>query len=258
MVERRTALVTGASSGIGTAFAHLLADEGYDLVLTARREDRLASLCVDLEKANGIRAQYVVADLADPDGPQAVFDFTQGQKIDVDLLVNNAGFGTFKPFRDIDDGRNNAMIQVLISSLTELTRLYLRPMLDRDSGGILNVASIGAEIPADNIAVYAASKAYVVQFTNCLSMELMGSGVTTSVLLPGATQTEFNDVAGLKTNKALQAITMGAGETAAIGYRGWKKGKVKIIAGCLNRFQVCLMKILPRCCVKKMIEMYTK
>ncbi len=185
MISKKTALITGASSGIGVEFAKLLADKGYDLVLTARREERLAALCSDLERAKNINARYIVSDLADPDSPQEIFEYTQKLGINIDLLINNAGFGTLQSFKDIDDGQNYAMIQVLISSLTELTRLFLRPMLDRDTGGIINVASIGAEVSAPGFTVYAASKAYVVHFTTSLSMELMGTGVKASVLLPG-------------------------------------------------------------------------
>jgi len=257
-MSNKTALITGASSGIGQAFARLLAVKGYDLILTARREERLATLCAELEKSHNVKALYVVADLADPDSPQRIYEYSQKMGINVDLLINNAGFGRLQSFKDIDDGQNHSMIQVLISSLTELTRLFLRPMLDRDKGGILNVASIGADVSAPGFAVYAASKAYVVHFTDCLAMELMGTGVTATVVLPGATRTEFSDVAGMRFNKALDMVSMDAEKVATLGYKAWLKGKVKYTVGCLNRVQVYLMRMMPRCCAKKMVSIYTQ
>ncbi len=257
-MRNKVALVTGASSGIGVAFAHLLASKGYDLVLTARREDRLVVLAEALADRHGIVAKALVADLVDPGAPQVIYEKIKAWGMEIDLLVNNAGFGVYGKFSEIDDGQNFSMIQVMIEGLTELSRLFVRPMLDRGQGGILNVASIGADIPAPGLVVYAGVKAYVVHFTNSLNMELEGTGVTATVLLPGATRTEWLDVAGVKETKAIRRVSMSADAVALEGFRAHEKGKVKVIAGCMNKFQVCLIKKLPRCCVEKIMKYYMK
>ena len=257
-MNKKTALITGASSGIGTSFAKLLAQKGYDLILTARRESRLNSLATELTQTYGVTAKPLVADLADPASAQRIYNQTQAWDMDVDLLINNAGFGVYETFHESNEANNTAMIQVMITSLTELTRLFVKPMVSRNQGGILNVASIGAEIPGLGLAVYAAAKSYVVHFTDILSMELDGTNVTATALLPGATRTEWMEVAGIESTEALEKFTMDSMPVAKEGYNALQNGKVKHIAGRMNRIQMCIMKKLPRCCVKKILKMYLK
>lgn len=258
MNSSKAALVTGASSGIGMAFARLLAEEGYDLILTARREKRLSALARELEAEHGVRAVWIVADLADPDAPSELYMGVDRLGMSVDLLVNNAGYGIHGDFHAATHETNADMLQVLVSSLTELTSLFLPAMLERKQGGVINVASVGAEVPNPGFSVYGAAKAYVVQFTNSLNLELAGSGVTATTVLPAATSTEFMDVAGVKGSPMLEKVSMTPEKVAEIGYRAFVKGKVKVVTGCLNRFQVCMLNAVPRCLVKRIVTMYLK
>lgn len=256
METRNTALITGASSGIGVAFARQLAALGHDLILTARRKDRLEKLANELETEHGITVRVLPADLADPAAPQMIFEQTMAWNMRVDTLINNAGFGVYDKFTNIDDGQNFSMIQVMVSSLTELTRLFVNPMLKRGDGAILNVASIGAELPAPGLSVYAGTKSYVVHFTESLNMELDGTGVTASVLLPGATRTEWFDVANFKAGPMLESFTMDADAVASEGLRALRKGTPKRIAGLMNRVQVGMMRFMPRPVLNRLMSLY--
>jgi hypothetical protein len=258
MTERKVALITGASSGIGKAMAWLLAGKGYDLILVARRMKRLESLAGELESSHGIAAWPLEADLSKNGASQDIFQFVQHKGLQVDLLVNNAGFGVNGKFSEIESELNSGMIQVMIISLTELTRLFLPSMIARENGGILNVASIGGVIPCPGLAVYTGVKAYVVRFTDSLNMELKGTGVTATVLLPGPTRTELFDKAGIEETSAIKRISMSPEAVARQGYMAFEKGKPMVIAGCINRFQVALMGVLPRCLVVKIVEYYLK
>lgn len=257
METKKVALVTGASSGIGVEFARLLAEQGYDLVLTARREGRLRKLAEELELVHGVVAKPLVADLANPDSAQRIFEQTRLWNMHVEVLVNNAGFGVYDKFAKIDDGQNFSMIQVMVTSLTELCRLFVRPMLRRGQGGIINVASIGSEIPVPGCAVYAASKAYVTHFTESLNLELVGTGVQATVLLPGATRTEWMEVAGMEETKMIQRVSMSARSVAKVGLRAFARGRTKVIAGCTNWLQIRAMRFLPRLVVSRILAFYT-
>src|SRR5712692_6004686 len=182
-----TALITGASGGIGYELAKLFARDSYNLVLVARSADKLAQLAAELEKAYQIRATVVAVDLAQPDGPEQVFAATQKAAIEVDVLVNNAGFGQFGFYVETDLQEELQQIQLNIASLTHLTKLYVRPMVERRHGRILNVASTAAFQPGPLMAVYYATKAYVLSFSAALSNELQGTGVSVTALCPGPT-----------------------------------------------------------------------
>ncbi len=241
-----TALITGASCGIGYELAKLFARDGNNLVLVARSGDKLAQLAAELEKAYKIRAAVVIADLALADGPEQVFAATRKTAIDVDVLVNNAGFGQFGYYVETDLQEELRQIQLNIASLTHLTKLYLRPMVERKRGRILNVASTAAFQPGPLMAVYYATKAYVLSFSGALSNELRGTGVTVTCLCPGPTTTEFHKRAAMDLSNIMKAPFMDAKSVAEIGYRGMLKGKSTVIAGKMNWLVAQSTRLAPR------------
>jgi len=195
--EDHWALVTGASAGIGAEFARQLAGRGMHLVLTARRQSRLEDLAAELENQHRVRTKIIPGDLADPEFPARLLDEIGSQGIELELLVNNAGFGSVGVFDDADVDRMLAMVRLNITSLTELTYRVLPSMLERKHGAVINVSSVAAMQPVAYMPVYAASKAFVLHFSEALWAELRDRGVTVMALCPGTTETEFFDVAGV-------------------------------------------------------------
>lgn len=246
MSTHSTALITGASDGIGYELAKLFARDGNNLVLVARSGDKLAQLAAELEKAYKIRATVVAADLALPSGPDDVFAATQKAEIDVDVLVNNAGFGQFGFYIETDLQEELRQIQLNIASLTHLTKLYVRPMVKRKRGRILNVASTAAFQPGPLMAVYYATKAYVLSFSSALSNELQGTGVTVTCLCPGPTTTEFHKRAAMDLSNIMKAPFMDAKSVAEIGYRAMLKGKPTVVAGTMNWLMAQSTRFAPR------------
>ena len=241
-----TALITGASGGIGYALAKLFARDGNDLVLVARSHTKLSELAAQLETAHGIRATVVVAELAQATGPGEVYAATEKAGISVDILVNNAGAGQFGFYKDTDAVEEQRQIQLNVNSLTELTKLYVRPMIARKHGRVLNVASTAAFQPGPLMAVYYATKAYVLSFSSALSNELQGTGVTVTCLCPGPTTTEFHKRAAMDSSKIMKAPFMDADAVAAIGYRAMLKGKPTVIAGKVNWLVAQSTRFAPR------------
>ena len=241
-----TALITGASGGIGYELAKLFARDGNSLVLVARSGDKMAQLATELEEAYKIRATVVVADLAVADGPDFVFAATSQAGIAVDVLVNNAGFGQFGLYVETDLQEELRQIQLNIASLTHLTKLYVRPMVERGHGRILNVASTAAFQAGPLMAVYYATKAYVLSFSGALSNELSGTGVTVTCLCPGPTTSEFHARAGMELSNIMKAPFMDARPVAEIGYRGMLKGKAVVIAGRMNWVAAQATRFAPR------------
>ena len=211
-MARGTALVTGASAGLGVEFAKLCAAGGYDVVLVARSASRLAELAADLAKSYGVEARPLVADLADPAAPPAILSQLGGKPIDI--LINNAGFGVRGPFVETDWAREAGMMQVNMVALAHLTKLLLPDMVRRRSGRILNVASTAAYVPGPFMAVYYASKAFVLSLSEALSNEVLGTGVTVTVVCPGPTRTEFASAAGITESNLFRGFTMEADEVA--------------------------------------------
>ncbi|MDT8435252.1 MAG: SDR family oxidoreductase, partial [Gemmatimonadota bacterium] len=199
--ERRGALVTGASAGIGRELAQRLAAAGWPVALTARRRERLEGLAADIETRHGVRALPVAADLEDPEGPARIEAALAAEGFEVDFLVNNAGFGTWGPFAERPLAAQTGMIRVNVLAPTELTRRLLPAMRDRGAGRILNVASTAAFQPGPWMAVYFASKAYVLHFSEALREELRRTGVTVTVLCPGPTRTEFQERADMERTR---------------------------------------------------------
>ena len=232
--NRPCALVTGASSGIGAALARELARDGHDLVLAARSLSPMESLAAEL-RALGATATVIAADLAQPGAAAALVADIAGRGIELDVLVNNAGLGAFGRFERVDPARDGEMIQVNIVALTELTRAVLPAMQGRRRGKIMLVASTASFLPCPNMAVYAATKAYVRSFGEALAEELSGSGVVVNVLCPGTTATNFFDVAGGALSRVQMQRMMSADDVARIGYAGLRRGERVTVAGWMNR-----------------------
>ena len=223
-----TALVTGASSGIGAELARYHAQKGGDLVLVARSKDKLIALKTELEKAYNSKVMVVPADLAEPDSAEKIFSATESVGIQVDILINNAGFGGHGRFHERPLASDKAMMQVNMVSLVNLTHLYLQGMVNRNSGKILHVASTAAFIPGPLQAVYYATKSFVVSFSQAIAQELIGTNVTSTALCPGAVATGFvaaGDLDGIKVwDKAATAESV-----AICGYDAMMKGELVII-----------------------------
>ncbi len=250
---QKTALITGASSGIGLEFARLFAHDGYNLVLVARRVIELEKLKVELENRSRVSVKVIQKDLAKPESAKELFDELKDTEIDV--LVNNAGFGYLGKFDEANWDVHNSMMNVNIVSLVYLTRLFLTGMVKRGSGKILNVASTAAFQPGPLMAVYYATKSFVVSFSQAIATELEGSGVTVTCLCPGPTVSGFQDTAGMKKSKIMKYLKFASSYDAALfGYRAMIKGKRLAIHGLMNRVFVCLVKFIPAGFVLKLIR----
>ena len=232
--NRPVALVTGASSGIGAELARELARHGHDLVLSARSVAPMEALAEEL-RASGAGVTVIPADLAKPGTAAALVREIEAGGLTIEVLVNNAGLGAIGRFEQIAAERDAEMMQVNIVALTELTRLLLPPMLARRRGKIMLVASTASFLPCPNMAVYAASKAYVRSFGEALAQELSGSGVSVNVLCPGTTATNFFTVAGSLPLPLQARRMMTAEDVARIGYTGLARGQRVTIAGLANR-----------------------
>jgi len=246
MADRKTALITGASFGIGLELARIFAREGHNLVLVARSADKLRQLASELEKAHGARSLILAVDLTDPGAPAYVLDQTTRANVVVDILVNNAGFGQYGLFVENDLEECLRQIQLNVTALTHLTRLYLPKMIERKSGRILNVASTAAFQPGPLMAVYFATKAYVLHFSEALANELAASGVTVTCLCPGATKTEFHKRAKATEMKLLKMGSMDARTVAEDGYRALMAGKPVVISGFKNWLFAQSVRLGPR------------
>jgi hypothetical protein len=244
----KVALITGASGGIGYELAKLFAADGHDLVLVARSADALQRLATELSGANGIQARVIARDLCDPHAPDEIYRELQQAGVAVDFLVNNAGFGTFGFVAETQPAPLLEMMQVNMTALTHLTRLFLDGMIARRSGRILNVASTAAFQPGPLMAVYYATKAYVLSFSEALANELRDKGVTVTVLCPGPTLTGFQKRAQMESSPLVTGNlpVMDAVTVARIGYRGLMKGKTIVIPGFVNRTLVFGVRLGPR------------
>jgi short-subunit dehydrogenase len=241
---KETALITGASSGIGLDLARLFAKDGHDVVLVARSEGKLREIAAGLERDFGVTAHVIVADLARPDAPQML---VAQLPVDVDVLVNNAGFGVTGPFVETDLAKELEMIQVNVVALTYLTKLLLPPMVARRRGRVLNVASTAAFQPGPLMAVYYATKAYVLSFSEAIADELRDSGVTVTALCPGPTETGFAAVADMSATRLFNiAKPMSSAEVARAGYAAMKRGRRIIIPGIKNKLLTQSIRVSPR------------
>ena len=248
------ALVTGGTSGIGYELASLLARDGHPLALVARNEAELDRVAGELRQRHGVAVETVAADLARPEAVAAVVAELERRGIAVETLVNNAGFASYGPFAESDLDRELAMIGVNVAALTHLTRRFLPGMLARGQGRILNVASTAAFQPGPLMAVYYASKAYVLSFSEALAEELRGSGVTVTALCPGPTATGFQERASLEESRLFQGTLMDARTVAAVGYAGLKAGKRVVIPGARNWLLAEAVRFAPRRAVTGMVR----
>lgn len=239
-----TALITGASSGIGLELAKRCAAGGSSLILVARRVDRLEELAAELGRAHRVEARALASDLSDPTAPDRIFEELRG--IPIGILINNAGFGLRGPFAETDWAAEERMMRVNMAAPAHLTKRFLPEMMRRGSGRILNVASTAAFVPGPFMAMYYASKAFLVSFSHAVANEVKGSGVTVTVLCPGPTRTEFEQAAGVEGSKLFRGDVMSAEAVAREGYEAMMAGKAEVIAGGRNRWTIRSTRVAPR------------
>ncbi|WP_246389107.1 SDR family NAD(P)-dependent oxidoreductase [Microvirga mediterraneensis] len=244
--EPRWALVTGASSGIGADLARVFAGRGYSLVLTARRHERLEVLSAEIGRIHGAPVEVIALDLEDRHAPRDLHEMLLERRIAVHTLVNNAGFGLRGYFASLPHEKQLAMVDLNVTALTSLCRLMLPGMIERRRGGILNVASIAAFQAGPHMAVYYASKAFVLSLSEALHDEAKPHGVTVTALCPGPTESEFGKTAGPKRTGFFKESAMSAATVARAGIEGYEAGRAVVIPGAGNRFGALAAKFAPR------------
>lgn len=248
---RQYALITGASEGIGRALARRFAADGHPVILVARSQTRLEELAQQLEAEFSVTAVVMRGDLADPNTPSRLFQEVTDRSLQVDYLVNNAGFGATGLFSELDLHTQSEMIEVNIAALTKMTHLFVAPMIERKRGRILNVASIAGFQAGPYMAVYFATKAYVISFSEALSHELRGSGVTVTAHCPGATATAFSERAGNEKTRLFQKNAVAqAAPVAEHAYRAMQAGKPLAIYGALHWMLIQSLRFSPRASVR--------
>lgn len=238
-------VITGASSGIGEALAHLFAREQQALVLVARRKDKLEGLAKALNSKYGVKVHVIALDLQQIGAAAQLMNEVSNLKLTVDTLVNNAGFGVSAPFAKSDASQTSGMMQLNMVALTELTHMVLPMMLERGHGRIMNIASVVAFQPCPYFAVYAATKAYVLSFTEALAEEMRGRGILVTAVCPGSTATEFHDVAHTK-GSLLTQIQDTAETVAEEGYKALNNGKSVVVTGLMNKPLPLVNRLVPR------------
>jgi short-subunit dehydrogenase len=242
-------LITGASSGIGAAFARKLAARGRNVLLVARSEDKLITLCNELGRLTSIRAQYLVMDLLQPDAPLRLFEETQNRQLEIEMLINNAGFGSMGDFVKLDLSRELEMVQLNVKTLVELTHRFLKPMRERKRGAIINVASTAGFQAVPFMATYAAGKAFVLSFSEALYEENRSHGVQVMALCPGVTETNFFEASGMDRPPLRTVQT--PEEVVDTALRGLARNKSAVISGWSNWFTIEAERIVPRSVVTR-------
>ncbi|MBQ0734113.1 SDR family NAD(P)-dependent oxidoreductase [Aquimarina celericrescens] len=244
---KKTALITGASNGIGLELAKVHARKGDNLVLVARNKTKLEELQRELEEQYSIDVLAVEKDLSIKNAAQEVYDETNQKGIQIDFLVNNAGFGDYGMFYTNDWEKEQKMIELNITTLTQFTKLYLRDMMKRNSGKIMNVASTAAFQPGPMMAVYFATKAYVLHFSEAIANELKDKNITVTALCPGATESGFQAVASMEDSKLVKGKKLPSSRTVAqYGHRAMMKGKTVAIHGLINAILANSVRLMPR------------
>ena len=246
-----TALITGASAGLGAEYAKLFAHDKHDLLLVARRRDRLEALAAELARAHPIRVYVLDANLSSAAGVEKVLAEVERLTLDIEFLVNNAGFGSTSAFAEADPTRELEMVQLNVATPVALTRALLPSMIARKRGRVLNIGSIAGFQPGPFMATYYASKAFVNCFTEALAFELRGTGVTATVSCPGAIATEFPKVAGIENSRLFQMGAAPASEIARQGYAAMLAGKAMVIHGLKNKLAVQALRVSPRAAVTR-------
>lgn len=245
----KTSLITGASGGIGEAFARKLAARGENLLLVARSEERLAALCEELKGAHGVDAQYVALDLTEKNAPARLYEESRRRGLEVELLVNNAGFGAVGEFAGLELENQLRMVELNVRSLVELTHRYLAPMRERRSGAIINVASTAAFQAVPFMATYAATKAFVLSFSEAVGEENRAKGIRVLALCPGTTATNFFDVAG--TAPPPERITRSPEDVVETALRALERGKAHVVSGWGNFLLTGAGRLVPRSLVTR-------
>lgn len=243
---RPVTLVTGASAGLGAEFARQCARRGDELVLVARRRQRLDALAAEIGGAH-----VIAADLGAPDAAARLIEEVEGLGLGVDTLINNAGFGLIGRFAELPLEGQRGMVDLNVRTLTELARLVVPGMIERRRGGILNVASTAAFQPGPGFAVYFATKAYVLSFSEALHQELRGRGIKVSALCPGPTRTEFGSVAGMSKN--FDRLSADAAGVVAAGLKGLERNKAVVVPGLTNKISSQSSRIIPRAAMRRIV-----
>ena len=249
------ALITGASSGIGYELAKLFAKDKHNIILIARREDKLKQLSRDLEHDYKIKTLVIPKDLSQTQSVQEIYDILKQNNITIDYLINNAGFIVYGRFSDSNWSEDHKMIQLHMVTLTHLIKLFLPDMLRRKNGKILNIGSTGSFVPGPLNAVYCATKNYILSLSEAIAEEINGSGVTVTALCPGGTKTEFAEKANIKNSSVHFFEVMEANRVARIGYKALMKGKRVVIPGMLNKTQIFSIRFTPRIVTSKLIKL---
>lgn len=245
-MTRKLALVTGASGGIGEAFARELARRGYDLALAARSVEKLEALAAEL-RGQGVEAQVLPADLGTADGPVKLMQAVHEAGLAVDLLVNNAGFGDLEPFDRADAGKLTEMIDLNVRALTGLSHAVTPGLIERGRGGIINIASTAAFLPGPGMATYYATKAFVLSLSEALHVEMKPKGVTVTAVCPGPTWSGFQEKADMEGSKLLKASRMMTPDAVArIGMDGYENKKRVVVTGVSNKITIAIAKLTPK------------
>ena len=247
-------MITGASLGIGYELAKLFARDKHALVLVARNRQKLEQIAIELKSLGAPQVTVIAKDLGELEAPDEIFAETERRKIQIDFLVNNAGFGERGPFLKTNLDNELEMVQVNIVALMHLTKLYLPGMVQRNFGRIMQVASTAAFQPGPFMAVYYATKAFVLSFSEATWEELRGTEVTVTALCPGATETGFAARAGMLNSRLFKMRVMPAEPVAALGYRGMMAGKPLVVTGLRNRLMAFSVRFGPRAVVRKIVR----
>lgn len=253
-MAKETVLITGASSGLGMELAKLFAADGSDLVLVARREERLIELADELKSTHDIEVHVLPKDLSKKTAPKEIFSHLNKEKIQIDVVVNNAGFGNKGHIADLDIDLQLNMIQVNLVALTHLTRLFIPGIIERGYGGILNVGSLAGFQPGPNLAVYFATKAYVLSFTEALAEEISNPNIKISCLAPGPVKTEFGEKSDLEDSLLFKVSLMDMEPVVKAGYEGYRKGQTIVIPGIKQQIVPFLNRFTPRLLVRKIAK----
>jgi short-subunit dehydrogenase len=252
--SKGTALITGPTSGIGLDLAALFAAGGHDLVLVSRNADKLDQLAAELKRKHGIQVTVIACDLSEPDAPARLQLELELAKISVDVLVNNAGYAQYGAFLETDADQERRMMQLNMVTLTELTKRLVPEMVKRGRGRVLNVASTAAFMPGPLMAVYYATKAYVLSLSEALASELEGSGVSVTALCPGPTRTGFQARAQMESSRLVKGKIMDSATVAKIGYRALMAGKPLVIPGFGNQVQAMAPRLIPRSAMPAIVK----
>jgi hypothetical protein len=256
-MNSQTALVTGASSGIGLHLAHEFARHGHPLVLTAPVESELREVAAHMKSVHGVEAHVIAKDLEQPNAAQEIFDTLQSQRIEVDILVNNAGHGQHGKYWEVPIERHLSIVQLNIDAVLRLTSLFLPPMLSRGRGRLLNTSSVGGFLPGPMLAVYHASKAFVLSWSEALATELEETGITVTTLCPGPTDTDFFPKADMEDTTIFQkGQVMAPQEVAEMGYKALMSGDRVIVTGAVNKAMVFSRHLLPEGAQAKMQQKF--